>query len=177
MGISIMYGFDWAFAFLFAIVGGADMVQNYCPTGCLQEGSPQPYLSISAGQTYFQEEEFGEELYLRYETGHSLGPFQTSFGASIDTNGAAWIGAGPVYSKTFANDNMYYRLSAITGLYRRGDGPDLGSVIEFRSSAEVGFQFDNGARLGLSFDHRSNAEIDATNPGYETIQIRYSLPL
>ena len=172
-----MYGLDWAWVFLFAAVGGYDMVTNYCPTGCLQEGSPQPYLSVSAGKTYFQDEEFGEEIYVRYETAHSLGPFQTSFGASVDTNGAVWIGAGPVYSKTFADDRMYYRLSAITGLYRQGDGPDLGSFIEFRSSAEIGYQFDGGARLGLSFDHRSNAEISTVNPGYETIQLRFSLPL
>ena len=169
---------DWAFAALFAVTTLSDMAINDCPTGCLQQGETDAYFSLSAGQGYFQEDEFGEEIYLRYEAPKEFGPFQLAFGASATNDGALWAGAGAVHAKTFADDRLYFRLEALAGIYDEGtDGPDLGSPIEFRTGAEIGAQFKSGLRIGVSADHRSNAEISSTNPGYETIQLRISFPL
>ena len=58
--------------------------------------------------------------------------------------------------------------------YDEGDGKDLGGVIEFRSSIDLAYQFDNGSRLGLSFYHLSNASIYDINPGSESLVLTYS---
>ena len=60
---------------------------------------------------------------------------------------------------------------------RRGDGRDLGHELEFRSSIELSYRFDDRTRLGLSFYHLSNANIGDFNPGTEVLSIVYSIPL
>jgi hypothetical protein len=54
---------------------------------------------------------------------------------------------------------------------------DLGGPIEFRSGIEVAYHMENGMRLGLGWDHRSNLEIYARNPGVEMVHVRLSIPL
>ena len=49
--------------------------------------------------------------------------------------------------------------------------------MEFRSSLELAYRFDNRARLGLSFYHLSNASLDDNNPGTEVFSLNYSIPL
>lgn len=66
------------------------------------------------------------------------------------------------------------------GLYSQGDDDDSldqGGAIEFRSGIELGYQFDNQQRIGVAFNHVSNASIYDRNPGSETVLISYSLPL
>ena len=64
----------------------------------------------------------------------------------------------------------------MTGLYRAGDGLDLGGPIVFRSGIEAGWENRRGWRFGLGFDHRSNAGIYDENPGVETVHLRVSIP-
>lgn len=63
------------------------------------------------------------------------------------------------------------------GAYSHGDGKDLGYGIEFRSTIEVAYQFEEGQRLGLGFSHLSNASLGNHNPGVETLQVVYSHPM
>ena len=63
------------------------------------------------------------------------------------------------------------------GYYDKCNGFDLGHELEFRSSVELSYRFDNRTRLGVSFYHMSNASIDADNPGTEVLSIVYSIPL
>ena len=69
------------------------------------------------------------------------------------------------------------QLHAMTGLYSRGTGVDLGGAIEFRSGIEVAYHLENGMRLGLGWDHLSNLEIYARNPGVEMVRLRQPIPL
>ena len=71
----------------------------------------------------------------------------------------------------------FVQLSLLPGLYAQTDGAELGHMIEFRSSAGVGYAFDNGARVSLQFDHRSNGGLSNDNPGLETFGIRLALPM
>jgi lipid A 3-O-deacylase len=41
----------------------------------------------------------------------------------------------------------------------------------------VAYHMENGMRLGLGWDHRSNLEIYARNPGVEMVHVRLSIPL
>lgn len=168
---------DGTFALLFAIVGLTDMGLNYCDTGCLARAPEQERFSIAAGRVQFQEEFIGEEIYARYEMDHRFGPFQNAIGLSVTDTGDAWLGFGQMWTKDFADGRAYVQLHAMPGIYIQGDGPDLGFLIEFRSGVEVGYNFRSGVRLGVSYDHRSNADIRAVNPGLETLQVRVSIPL
>jgi lipid A 3-O-deacylase len=53
------------------------------------------------------------------------------------------------------------------GFYNQGNGKDLGSVYEFRSTFEAGWRFDNNIRITGYFGHTSNAGIGDVNPGAE----------
>lgn len=170
---------DASIAILFAVVGLADAKINFCdePGGCFAKNVARPEISFSAGDGIFQQRRVNKEYYVRYEFDHTLGPFQPSLGFSITNQNDMWLGFGNTTTKNFADDKLYLRLSNLAGLYRRGDGVDLGSYLEFRSSIELGYQAKSGVKVGVSYDHRSNAEISSLNPGFETLQLRLSIPL
>ncbi len=63
------------------------------------------------------------------------------------------------------------------GLYAKGGGKNLHYPLEFRSSIECAYIFDDESRLGLQLSHISNASIARRNPGVESIVVIYSFPL
>ena len=168
---------DGTFAVLFLLAGLTDMGMNHCGNGCLAQAETQSRMTLSFGNVMFQEKTIAKEAYLRYDFGKTYGPFQTALGVSVTDQGSTWIGFGATYTKHFANDRAYAQLHLMPGIYSKGSGPNLGYPIEFRSGAELGYEARNGVRYGISYDHRSNADIKKTNPGLETIQLRVSFPL
>ena len=169
---------DGTMAVAFLLAGLADMGFNHCPNqGCLAERPMQSRADLSFGNVIFQNNTVGKEVYARYELGKAYGPFQPMIGVSASDQGTAWVGIGAAFTSTFAGGRIYTQLHLMPGVYARGNGPDLGHVVEFRSGFEAGYQARNGLRVGLSFDHRSNAGISSTNPGLETIALRVSVPL
>lgn len=169
---------DGTFAVLFLIAGLTDMGTSHCGTelGCLGKTEAQGALALSAGNVEFRGDKIDHEAYLRYDLPVNYGPFQPAIGVSITEGGDAWIGAGATWNHNFT-DNLYVELHLMPGLWKQGDGPDLGHRVEFRSGAEIGYEAANGIKYGLSYDHRSNADISDVNPGIETIQFRVSVPL
>ena len=165
---------------LFAILTYAflfwEMHSVHCETGCLARSEVTPRTAVSAGSVIFNGQDLGTEIYLRRDTGTQFGPFRLSYGLSATTEGSLWVGAGHTYTIPFAEGDGFVQLHMLAGLYEAGDGADLGGPIEFRSGIEIGYEADNGWRYGLSFDHRSNADIWPRNPGLETIQFRVSIP-
>ena len=63
------------------------------------------------------------------------------------------------------------------GLYERGDGKELGHIVEFRSGLDLAYRRENGSRIGVEVHHLSNASLDENNPGTETFLFTYSIPL
>ena len=59
--------------------------------------------------------------------------------------------------------------------YEEGDGKDLGSTLQFRSSFEIAYRLDSGDRIGLVLYHLSNASLYDFNPGEESLLLTYSL--
>ncbi len=167
---------DGALAVLFLVAGLTDMGVNHCGTGCLAESQQEQRIALSFGDVQFNGNSISEEVYLKYDSGRTYGPFQPAAGVSVTGDGDAWIGLGATWTGQFASDRAYVQLSLLPGLYSRGDGPDLGHAIEFRSGVEVGYQSRKGIRYGISYDHRSNAELSNINPGLETLQFRISMP-
>jgi hypothetical protein len=66
---------------------------------------------------------------------------------------------------------------ATVGYFDRGHGKDLGSHLEFKTGAEFAWRFADASRLGIAFDHISNAGLTHRNPGTESLLLVYSLPL
>mgnify|MGYP001174108896 CR=1 FL=1 len=62
------------------------------------------------------------------------------------------------------------------GLYHDGNGKDLGSLLEFRSMIEVGYEFASGYRVSAQFSHISNAGITETNPGSNIVGLYLHVP-
>lgn len=59
-------------------------------------------------------------------------------------------------------------------LFEEGDGKDLGHAVEFRSGVELAVRLGDRSRFGVSFYHLSNAGLDETNPGSESLVVVYS---
>ena len=60
------------------------------------------------------------------------------------------------------------------GYYDKGDGKDLGSVIEFKSEIKIGFDLFENSQLGYSYSHISNNDWGEKNPGTDNQQITFS---
>ena len=170
---------DGTFAALMFAAGLIDMGTNYCGAekGCLGRSETQPRLSISAGEILKRRAMPADEFYVRYDLGRNIGPFGTALGFSVGENGEMWLGLGQTYTFDFGDSPFFAELHAMPGLYAANGGFDLGGPIEFRSGIELGYENGAGVRFGVSYDHRSNADIFSQNPGVETMQFRISIPL
>ncbi|MEM6307279.1 MAG: acyloxyacyl hydrolase [Pseudomonadota bacterium] len=169
---------DGTFAVLMFLAGFADMQINHCGTdaGCLGATEMTPRMSVAAGEWVPRTADVQNELYLRYDLAHGIGPFGNAVGLSVAEGGETWVGYGQTY--TYDTNGFFAELHAMPGLYFDNGGYDLGSVIEFRSGIELGYQSPSGWRYGVSYDHRSNTGIwSDRNPGVETVMLRVSVPL
>ena len=50
-------------------------------------------------------------------------------------------------------------------------------VVEFRSTMEVGYKFDDESRLDVAFGHMSNAGLTSQNHGVEILTLYYHMPI
>ena len=60
------------------------------------------------------------------------------------------------------------------GYYEKGDGKDLGSVLEFKSEIKFGLDIFENSKLSYSYSHISNNDWGDTNPGTDNQQITFS---
>jgi lipid A 3-O-deacylase len=67
--------------------------------------------------------------------------------------------------------------NAAVGYYHQGNGKNLGEAFEFKTGARFDYRFEDASRIGIAFDHISNAGLSKTNPGEENILLMFSLPL
>lgn len=107
--------------------------------------------------------------------------------------GSSWKGVHPWVSITMGSHARYYvaagalysfeldrnwriTLSFGPGFYHSRDNFDLGSELEFLSTAEVSRRLPWNHRLGLSFGHISNGGVAEVNPGSEIVKLNYQIP-
>ena len=60
------------------------------------------------------------------------------------------------------------------GYYEKGDGKDLGSVLEFKSEIKFGLDIFENSNLSYSYSHISNNDWGDSNPGTDNQQITFS---
>ncbi len=111
-----------------------------------------------------------------YRFGHGLWLIKPVVGAQVTTDSGFYVYGG-LRADVILADHYVIMPIATVGYWDRGQGHDLGSSTEFKTGAEFAYRFDGGSRLGIAFDHISNAGISHQNPGEETLLMVYSLPL
>jgi hypothetical protein len=136
------------------------------------------FLSVGAGWwDIIADDEDQADFRLEYRHGERfLHIFKPWAGVEVTSAGAVWGGAGLLVDIYFGRRVVLTGSTAVGGFYE-GDGKDLGSPIEFRSTIELGYRFDDRSRLSLAFGHLSNAGIGDKNPGTEVLTLYYHLPI
>lgn len=112
---------------------------------------------------------------LEYRSDKKLWVFKPQVGMIATSEGGFYAYAGIRLDVYFGN-RFVFTPSFSPGLYHEGNGKDLHFPVEFRSSAEVAYRFDDYSRLSLGIAHMSNASLGDKNPGVETLTLTYSVP-
>lgn len=142
-------------------------------------GSDPAYLGLAVGYyDIFDDDDAATDFRVDYTSGNpffwKLKPF---VGLEATTDGSIWAGGGVKADFKLA-PNIYLAPSLGAGLYAQGGSDkDLGSVLEFRTQLEGGYEFTNGHRVGAYISHMSNAGIDDDNPGTEVMGVEYHIPV
>ncbi|HZH25892.1 MAG TPA: acyloxyacyl hydrolase [Azospirillaceae bacterium] len=104
-----------------------------------------------------------------------------------------WFELRPMAGLSATSDGMLYGMGGLAfdftlgpvvftpsfgaGLWSRGGGKDLGHPLEFRTMFEIGYRFENQARLTVGFSHMSNADISDENPGANSLLLYVHVPV
>lgn len=140
--------------------------------------SQQEYLTGYAGWFDFirqhdQAAQFGVEYRMRPWV-YGLRP---TVGVNVSTDASIYGYGGINWEIEAIRNQLYVIPNFMVGAYGQGHGRDLGGALEFRSGIEVDYQLANQHRVGMAFNHISNASIYDRNPGAETLLVTYSIPL
>jgi hypothetical protein len=101
-----------------------------------------------------------------------LGKFKPVTGAFMTTNSSLYLYTG--VEGQYGIGPVKILPSFAPGYYEKGDGKDLGSVLEFKSEIKVGFDIFEDSKLSYSYSHISNNDWGETNPGTDNQQITFS---
>ena len=101
----------------------------------------------------------------------SLGNFSPITGAFITENSAAYIYTGVQAQYNLGKIN--FNPSFAPGLYSKGDGKDLGHILEFKSELQISVDFVSNSQLGFSYNHLSNASLGTKNPGANSYMFNF----
>lgn len=104
--------------------------------------------------------------------------FRPMVGVNVTNDGSVYGYGGFHWDVALIENELYISPNFAAGGYAQGDdGKDLGHGIEFRSGLELAYQMPNTHRVGMAFNHISNASLGDHNPGAETVLITYSVPV
>jgi len=135
------------------------------------------YLTGSVG--YFDlidKDNQATQLGLEYRFNSWVYRLRPMVGVMVMTDENVYGYAGFNMDIPLVQNQLYLIPNLAAGAYRKGDGKDLGGAIEFRSGIELAYQRPNYDRIGIAFNHISNASLYSKNPGVETLMLNYSIP-
>lgn len=141
-------------------------------------GLDQDYLVPYAGvYNVLSEGKHPIQLGLEYRFSDVFYGLRPTLGFNFDTQGDAYGYGGINWEIPLWDNKLLLIPNFMAGLYHEGDGKDLGGAIEFRSGIELAYQMENNHRIGVAFNHISNASIYDKNPGAEAVIVTYSIPV
>ena len=59
------------------------------------------------------------------------------------------------------------------GIYNKGNGKDLGHIIEFKSEIRLSMDLSKNSMFGMSYNHISNASLGSKNPGANSYMFNF----
>jgi len=101
-----------------------------------------------------------------------LGKFKPVTGAFMTGDSSVYLYTG--VEAQYGIGPLKILPSFAPGYYEKGDGKDLGSVLEFKSEIKVGLDIFENTKLSYSYSHISNNDWGDTNPGTDNQQITFS---
>lgn len=145
------------------------------PLPAAAEDDPD-FLRLAVGRYDVHDDMEAIEFRAEYQSDYKLWIFKPFAGVMASSDGAAYGYAG-ISADFYFGRRIVLTPSFAPGLYHNGEGKDLGYPIEFRSSIELAYRFDNRSRLGISLYHLSNASLSNDNQGTEILSLSYAIPL
>ena len=100
-----------------------------------------------------------------------LGNISPITGALVTADSAAYIYTGIQAQYNLGKIN--FTPSFAPGLYNKGDGKDLGHILEFKSELQISVDFVSNSQLGFSYNHLSNASLGTKNPGANSYMFNF----
>ena len=100
-----------------------------------------------------------------------LGNISPITGGFITENSAAYIYTG--FEWNIDMGALTFTPSFAPGLYHKGDGKDLGHVLEFKSEIQFSYDFFGNSKVGVSYNHVSNASLGDKNPGANSYMFNF----
>ena len=101
-----------------------------------------------------------------------LGNVSPITGGFVTDNSAAYIYTGVEWNVDMGSGLMFTP-SFAPGLYHEGNGKDLGHILEFKSEVQLSYISSDSTRLGVSYNHVSNASLGDKNPGANSYMLNY----
>ena len=92
-------------------------------------------------------------------------------GGFITENSAAYIYSGIEWNIEMGD--FEFTPSFAPGLYHKGDGKDLGHVLEFKTEVQLSYGLSKNASFGMSYNHVSNASLGDKNPGANSYMFNF----
>jgi len=115
---------------------------------------------------------------VEYRSNYIAGGLRANLGAFVNDNGAQYYYTGIGYDVFFDDAHAWvFTPNFNIGFYNDANGKDLGGSREYKSSLEFAYQWPDQQRLGISFQHISNAEKYEQNPGTELLTVQYAFPI
>ena len=100
-----------------------------------------------------------------------LGKFKPVSGAFMTGKSSAYLYTG--IEGQYGIGPLKILPSFTPGYYEKGNGKDLGSVLEFKSEVQITLNFLQNSQLGFSYNHLSNASLGDKNPGANSYMFNF----
>ena len=100
-----------------------------------------------------------------------LGNLSPITGFLVTADSAAYIYTG--VQANYKIGKINFSPSFTPGLYNKGNGKDLGHIIEFKSELQISLDLFSNSQLGFSSNHLSNASLGNKNPGSNTYMFNF----
>ncbi len=101
-----------------------------------------------------------------------LGKFSPVTGAFITGKNSLFVYTG--IEGQYSIGPMKITPSFTPGYYEKGNGKDLGDILEFKSEIRLGFDLFENTKIGYSYSHISNNDWGSSNPGTDNQSISFS---
>lgn len=168
---SLLCGFTFSLLLFFAAVAGAAESETiFGRAGGLELLGDGPHrLHLAAGD-FDTQNSAAAQLELR--GGQKLWFVGPLAGVMANTGGGV-MGYLGIYADLAAGPLVFTGQTGF-GAYENGDSKDLGGTLEFISSLTAAWRFSGGDRLGVRYEHISNADVYYDNPGANLLLLEYA---